>query len=118
MTHSAWKEGLQENVCYTLEECFPLDFPGRKEVAVDPRDATLPSYMQRYPSSTPSTKPRVVFIKMLNPPSESSPRAAEEINSTPRYYRPSLIPFDSRVTPVRISISFESCAHDIDSPAG
>lgn len=62
------KEELQENVCYILRECFLLGFPGRRK-RCSPRDATLSSYMQRYLSSTPPTKPRVVFIKMLNPPS-------------------------------------------------
>lgn len=89
-------------------------FLGRRKWG-GPRDATLPPRMQRYPSSTPTTKPRVVFIKMLNPPSSLS--AAEEVNSTilPSLSHP---PSHSRVTPARISISFESCAHDIDSPAG
>lgn len=32
-----------------------------------PHDATIFSYMRRYPSSMSSTKPRVVFIKMLSP---------------------------------------------------
>lgn len=91
---------------------FPARLPcgrGRR-----PHDAAIPSYMRRYPSA-PTTKPWVVFIKMLDPPPAPF-RAAEEINSAPpRYYQPFLTP--TRRRRGRISISFESRAH-IDLPVG
>lgn len=62
------KRGWQEGVWYILEERFPPGFLGRRKWR-GPRDATFtPRVCNRYPSSAPTTKPRVGFIKMLNPP--------------------------------------------------